>query len=158
MRRQDKYPDTKYFHFHNANPHNRITTDCVIRAISTATGIDYNTVVMELAEYQCKTGFDPSEKETYGKYLESKGWKKYKQPKRHDGTKYTGVAFCEIQQTWAGDYCNYNHWECGDAEIRCSDRIVAHIGGHHVVAIVDGKVYDHWNSTGGCIGNYWIKG
>lgn len=157
MTRQQKYPDTRTFHFYNANPKSRITTDCVIRAISTATGIPYNTVVMELAEIQCETGFDPSEKSTYGKYLESKGWKKYKQPKRTDGTKYTGEDFCRIQQNYAGSKWNYDHWENDDAEIRCSDKIVANIGGGHVVAIMDGQVWDIWDSTGGCIGNYWTK-
>ena len=74
MKRQDKYPDTNTFHFYNANPHNRFTTDCVIRAISTATEIPYNQVVMEMAEMQCKTGFDPSENKLIDKYLTSKGW------------------------------------------------------------------------------------
>ena len=37
MRRQDKYPDTEVFHYFNANPKNRITTDCVVRAICLAT-------------------------------------------------------------------------------------------------------------------------
>ena len=31
-----KYKDTKYVHFHNANPNNKRTGDCVIRALSVA--------------------------------------------------------------------------------------------------------------------------
>ena len=50
MKREQKYPDTESFVFHNQNPHNRFTTDCVIRAISAATEIPYNQVVMEMAE------------------------------------------------------------------------------------------------------------
>lgn len=36
MKRQEKYPETRTFHFHNANPKNRITGDCVTRALCTA--------------------------------------------------------------------------------------------------------------------------
>lgn len=137
MKRQEKYPDTPTFHYHNANPHNRITTDCVIRAISTATEIPYNQVVMELAELQCETGYDDGDMKLYEKYLKSKGWVKHQQPRKGDNTKYTGKEFCERART----YENY----------------IANIGGHHIVAIVGGKVWDTWNSTGGCIGNYWTK-
>ena len=138
MTRQQKYPDTSTFHFYNANPHNRFTTDCVIRAISTALEIPYNDVVREMAELQCKTGFDPSEKTAINKYLSSKGWVKQKQPRNYfDGTKLTGKEFCY--------------------RINPNLRVIANIGGHHIVAIINGKVWDTWNSTDGCIGNYWIK-
>lgn len=145
MKRQDKYPDTRNFHFYNANPKNRFTTDCVIRAISTALELPYNTVVMEMAEMQCKTGYDPSENKLIGMYLESKGWIKKSQPRKLDGTKYTGAEFCqEIREG-----CT---WGIGDFT-----RIVANIGGHHTVAIMDGKVWDIWNSTCGSIGIYYVK-
>ena len=58
MRREDKYPDTSTFKYYNANPKNRITTDCVVRAICTALMIPYNQVVMEMAKLQCDTGYD----------------------------------------------------------------------------------------------------
>jgi hypothetical protein len=142
MTRQQKYPDTPTFHYHNQNPHNRITTDCVIRAISTATEIPYDRVVMELAELQCKIGYDDGDDKLYDKYLQSKGWIKHKQPRKDDNTKYTGKEFCEEIQT-------HRHWY--------NPAIIAHVGGHHVVAIMFGQIYDTWNSTGGCIGNYWER-
>jgi hypothetical protein len=146
MTRQSKYPETSTFHYYNANPKDRITTDCLIRAISTATEIPYNQVVMELAELQCKTGYDFGDKKTYDKYLESKGWHKCRQPRKRDNTKYTGEEWCRLLQRgkdlpFSSDY----------------PRMVAIIGTHHIVAIVDGKVWDTWDSTDGCIGNYWVK-
>ena len=36
MTRQQKYPETGTFHYHNQNPKNRLTGDCIIRAISRA--------------------------------------------------------------------------------------------------------------------------
>lgn len=145
MTRQQKYLETSTFHYHNANPKNRITTDCVIRAISTATEIPYNQVVMELAALQCKTGYDDGDSKLYDKYLQSKGFIKHKQPRKDDNTKYTGKQWCRHLQ------------DSYDYVIGNLKPMVAHIGGGHMVAIIDGKVYDTWDSTGGCIGNYWTK-
>lgn len=138
MRRQDKYPDTHVFHFHNSNPKNRFTTDCVIRAICTALEIPYNQVVMEMAKLQCETGYDDGDNKLFGMYLEQKGWVKQKQPRKDDNTKYTGEEFCIFIA-------------------REKRRYVANVGGNHTVAIVNKKVYDTWDSTEGCVGNYWIK-
>lgn len=137
MTNQEKYQDTSTFHYYNANPKNRMTTDCVIRAISTALEQDYNQTVMEMAEMQCKTGYDVGDKKLYDKYLQSKGWVKHPQPRKADNRKFTGKEFCERTRR----YVNY----------------IAHIGGNHIVAIVDGKVNDIWDSTDGCIGNYWTQ-
>lgn len=149
MTREQRYPDTSTFHYHNANPKNRLTTDCVIRAICTALEQDYCKTVMELAELQCKTGFDDGDKKLYDKYLQSKGWKKQNQPRKDDNTKYTGKEFCEQLQA--------DPWIFTGKENDYKARIVANIGGGHIVAIINGKVWDIWNSTNGCIGNYWTK-
>lgn len=145
--RQEKYPDTDTFHFYNANPKNKYTTDCVIRAISTVTGISYETVLMEMAEQQIKTGLDMSEKKAIDKYLQSKGWVKHKQPKKWDNTKYTGSEFCKELMRYDSEIDSGNDMR----------HIIANIGGHHIVAIIEGQVWDTWNSTRGCIGNYWTK-
>ena len=147
MNRKEKYPDTDVFHFHNANPKGKYTTDCVVRAISTATGIPYETVIRELAELQIKTGYDTADDTLYAKYLNLKGWIKHKQPRHWDNTKYTGKDFCgEIKCGYAGDFPELEY-----------QPIIAHIGGHHVVAIISGVIWDTWNSSDGCIGNYWAK-
>lgn len=138
MKRSEKYPDTSTFHYFNANPKNRMTTDCVIRAISTATKIPYNQVIMDMAKVQVETGYDGHSNQGIDALLKRYGWIKHKQPRKEDNTKYTGVEFCERART----YENY----------------IANIGGHHIVAIVEGKVWDIWNSTHKCIGNYWTKG
>lgn len=139
MKRQDKYPETSTFHFYNANPKGRFTGDCRIRAIAAACDVPYNQVVMDLARIQCETGYDQCEKQGIGILLKEYGWVKQSQPRKDDNTKYTGEEFCKY-------LANKNI------------KYVAHIGGHHLVAIVNGKVYDTWDSTDGCIGNYWIKG
>lgn len=153
MRRQDRYPDTKTFHFFNANPKGRITGDCRIRAISVAADIDYNEVILLLAAIQIKTGYDQCAHQGISILMDKMGWRKMPQPRKSDGTKYTGEEFCrELQR------CLQEGKKFGKDGIVVSPRIFANIGGHHEVAIVDGKVWDIWNSTDGCIGNYWVKG
>jgi hypothetical protein len=138
MNRQQKYPETSTFHFFNANPKNRVTGDCTFRAISTALRQSWEQTVKEMCEMSIETGYACNDKKGIERYLKSKGWIKHSQPRKADNTKYTGKEFCER----ARDYENY----------------VAIIGGHHIVAIIDGKVWDTWDSTDGCIGNYWTKG
>ena len=144
MTRQQKYPETTTFHYHNANPKNKITGDCVVRAISTALKLPYNQVLMEMAEMQCKTGIDFCDPKGFDKYLQSKGWVKRSQPRKDDNTKFTGDEWC--RELW--QYYRDPKYI----------RMVANIGGHHTVAIIGYKVWDTWDSTDGCIGNYWIKG
>lgn len=133
--REEKYPNTKTFTFYNANPKGKFTGDCVIRAICTALDKPYEEVYRELLELCLKNGYSIASKENYSKYLESFGWKKQKQPKKSNNTKYTGKEFHKVFK----------------------GTCVAHLGGNHIVCIKNGKVYDTWDSTDGCIGNYWIK-
>lgn len=138
--RQEKYPETETFHYYNANPKNRITGDCRMRAICTACEIPYNQVVIDFAKVQCETGYDQCVNQGIDILLKRYGWVKQKQPRKANNTKYTGEEYCEKLR-----------------EDKGPSRIIANIGGHHIVAIIDYKIWDTWNSTDGCIGNYWIK-
>lgn len=149
MKRQDKYPETSAFTFYNANPKNRMGSDCVIRAICTALDQSWEQTLRELTEVGIKHGYTATSKETYKKYLAEKGFGMHKQPRKWDNTKYTGYEWC--------------HWLCSkedDPRYSGCKAIIAHIGGHHIVCIkpIHGvfKVHDTWDSTDGCIGNYWV--
>lgn len=139
MKRQERYPETSTFHYYNANPKNRLTPDCWLRAICTGLNEPYNDVLREMVEIHIQTGYEMSSDQVIDRYLASKGWIKHKQPRCSDNTKYSGKMFC---------------LELADK----NERYIANIGGHHMVAIVDGKVNDTWDSTNKCIGNYWTKG
>lgn len=131
-----KIPEnTNSFTYYNANPQNKKTTDCVVRSICTALSQSYEQTVQELTSFWLNTGYDLSDVKCFGKYLDSKGWKKNKQPRKPDNTKYTGKEFVKIFK----GVC------------------VANIGGNHTVCIKNGKVLDIWDSTDGCIGNYWTQ-
>lgn len=152
MKREQKYPDTDTFHFHNANPKGRYTADCVTRAICTATGLTYEGAVMAQAAVQIKYGV-AFENDAIDKVLKDLGWTKHKQPRKADGKKYTGEEFCHIQFLMLNAYFPTKEVE----GITISNRIVANVGGNHTVAIVDGRIWDTWDSTDGCVGNYWTK-
>lgn len=140
MKRQDKYPDTSVFHYYNANPKNKITPDCVIRAISTAMHKPYATVYKELFDFSLKCSYMLNDKHCYDKYLQSMGWVKRAQPRKDDNTKYTGEEFCHMVQNNKHEYMPH---------------IIAKIGAHHIVAIEYGIIQDIFDSSDDCIGNYW---
>lgn len=142
MRRQQKYKNTSTFCYYNANPKSKITGDCVIRALSRGMNIPYNDLYKELFDFSIKCGYMLNDKKCYERFLISKGWTKVKQPRKDDNTKYTGKEFCKEIQNYTFNY---------------PERIIAHIGGHHVVAIVDGVINDIWDSSNKCIGNYYVQ-
>lgn len=133
-RRQDKYPDTEIFKYHNQNPHNRITADCVARAISFALKIPYNDVIMEMAELQCKTGYAITEREEV--LLKQHGIEKQPMLRHIDNTKFTLKEFIETH-------------ELGTYLVRMPS---------HLTVVKDGINYDIWDCTKSHskVGNYWI--
>ena len=151
-RRKAKYPDTDTFKYYNANPKGKITCDCVVRALCTAMDKPYNSVVMEMAELQCYTGLDTTSTEGIAAYLKQQGWTRCKQPRKPNGKKYTGKEFCSLIMH-----------PTRSEELVLTDKpysknkVIANIGGHHIVAIVDGRIHDTWDSTQGSIGIVWVK-
>ena len=144
MKRTEKYPETSTFHYYNANPKNRITGDCWLRAICTGLNEPYNEVLKELVQIHLETGYELGSSIVIDRYLASKGWIKHKQLRKPDGKKYTGEEFCKMLQQ----------------DVKAVGRsFIANIGGHHMICIRETsglhKVHDIWDSTGGCIGNYW---
>lgn len=139
--------ETWRFHFHNANPKNNKTGDCVIRAISTASNtLDWTETLTALYNIAVKYKLSPTDKKCYIRLIENLGGTKYKQPRRWDNRKYTGEEFCELL-----DNAGYGN-----------KPVIAHIGGHHIVCIKphEGhyKIWDTWDSSDGCVGNYWVMG
>lgn len=126
--------DTKYYSFYNANPFGRRTTDCPVRALSLVLEKDWKDVYKEMLELTLKTGWGVQSKENIRQYLKSLGYEKQKMPKKKNNTRYTGEEF---------------------ARMHPKGRFILNIGTHHVTALVDGKIYDIWNCSKWCVGNYW---
>lgn len=145
VNRRNKYPDTATFHWHNANPKNRVTAaDCVIRAIALTSDRSWDDTLLGLTEVALKMKRVPNEPECYGRYLESLGFRKMPQPKKPDGTKLTGSEFCsDVLSVKYGGFT-----------------VVANMPGHAVCCMEhEGrfKVWDTWDSSDRTIGVFWVK-
>lgn len=130
--------DTSYFHFYDANPKNKRTGDCVVRAISLATNQSWDEVLTGLFHLSLKYKQMLDCPELYDKYLKSLGYIKQPMIRKFDGTKYTGEEFCQLNTN--NDY-----------------PIIIHIGSHHLSCIYDGRIWDTWNCSKYCVGNFWVK-
>lgn len=107
----------------NPNPLNRQTGDCVVRAISIATGRSWRETfrdLCKLGEIECEM---PSSNFIWGMYLRKRGAKQFLLPENCPAC-FTVRAFCERYPE--GTYV---------------------IGtGAHAVAVIDGDYYDAWDS------------
>lgn len=136
INRKSKFPDTRTFTWYNHNPYGKLTGDCVVRSLALAFGVSWEHMYRELASFSIERGLMLNDKQAYELFLAEKGYQKYKQPRKYNNKKYTGIEFCE--------------------QLANNKRIIAHIGGHHIVAIINNKIYDTWNCGFKCIGNYWV--
>ena len=133
-------PETDSFHFYNANPKGLRTGDCVVRAVAVATNNTWDNVLKNLTTVALTTKHMTNSTETFNDYLIAIGWVKMPCPKKcGTNRRFTGEEFSAILRKH-----NLNF------------TFVANIGGNHTVCIKDGKVWDTWDSTDGCIGNVWV--
>lgn len=143
-----KPKDTVCYHYHNENPANIHTDDCVMRALSLAMGSDWESIYKALFIEALKQKRTATETEVYGEYLKQMGWVRMPCPrqsgtnKRYVGTKkrYTGVEFARLAQ-----------------KHNMMFPIVMHIGTRHVVCFKQGKFNDIWDSTLGAVGIVWVR-
>lgn len=121
---------------YNANPKNKKTGDCVIRAICTALNEDWVDTYKGMLEVAIKTGHAISYKDNYVTYLKNKGYIMQKQPKKANGRKYTIEEFAnsiaEPNKTYILNVAN------------------------HVTVVINKSLYDIWNCKNKTVGNYWV--
>ena len=136
MGRADYRKSTDTFKFYNLNPFKKKSAgDCVARAISGATSLNWEQVIRELTDYGIKLGYVFNMKETYDKWLCENGWRKNKQPRKPNNKKYTIKEFCKLQP-----------------------KGIFIVGvANHLTFIEDGILYDTWNCEYKTVGNYWSK-
>lgn len=117
----------------NVNPKGRKAGDCVIRALSTSSGMRWQSVYEQLGELGLRLCRMPNEKQTYEKWLNIMQYTKHKQPRREDGTKYTVQEL--IDELWVRD-----------AVITV---------GNHMTVVEDGVLIDTWDCSQKTVCNYW---
>ena len=125
------------FEFKNLNPKNKKTADCVIRALTVATGDSYEVIRDELIEIMKKTGYMINSKNAYERLLKARGWVKHKQPRYPDGLKFKVGEIGYL--------------------IKENESAVVSLA-NHLTAIEKGKIVDTWDCRHKTIGNYYTKG
>ncbi len=139
--------ETDYFHYHNANPKNHRVGDCVVRALSTALGQSWEQTYRDIFELGMRRGMPPEEDSVIETYLKSKGAIKFAQPRKRDRSKMTGEEVCFLIQD--GSFID------NDGVHIPYTTYYLNLGTHHASCIVDGKVWDIWNSSKGKVGKMW---
>ena len=138
--------DTNYFQFHNANPKNRHTDDCLLRALSVALNKSWDDVLDGLVAIAHKKKTIPGVQSVYEKYLQDNGFTTVRQPKYVNGRKYTGKEFCEL---------------LNDAGIE--NPVLANIGASHITVFMDEdmgcehRCWDIWDCTNHKIGKVYMR-
>ncbi|MBR5271067.1 MAG: hypothetical protein IKV64_02670 [Clostridia bacterium] len=119
---------------YNANPaHNRIG-DCTVRAISTALNQQWEKTYLELC-IQGLIMFDlPNADYVWGQYLKNKGFKRNILP-CDNGICITVEQFCYEHPNGIYLLCPKNH----------------------IIAVINGKFYDTWNSGQEILNYYWKR-
>ena len=113
----------KNYIFKNPNPFGLYVGDCVIRAISIATGKSWNEVYIDLVDLGYKYKNLPNANNVWGEYLERNGFIRHVLPDTCPVC-YTVNKFC-------------NDYPIG---------VFILATGTHVVAVKDGRYYDAWDS------------
>lgn len=116
---------------YNANPIAARVGDCTIRAISKATEQDWESTYMDICVEGLFLHDMPSSNATWGTYLHRLGWRRYIAPT----TNCTIREFCEDHP---------------------KGRYILALSGH-VVACIDGNIFDTWDSSDEIVIYYWQK-
>ena len=124
---------------YNANPQGRNEGDCTIRALSLAYNLSYANVKSDLISLGNKNKSKFNTFPTINAFMEKHRFKKYLN--NEDGS---------INVSTVENFAKkYRH---GNYVVRCSDRSKQDMShAFHLVAVIDGKIYDTWDS-----GNYFV--
>ena len=118
----------------NPNPVSRNVGDCAVRAVSAALGVDWETAFAMIAENAYQMADMPSSNSVWGAVL------------RRNGFYRTAIPNTCPDCYTLGDFAD-DHPE-GTFVVGT---------GNHVATVVDGVVYDSWNSLNEIPQYFWYK-
>ncbi len=119
---------------YNPNPAGRSVGDCAVRAVAKALDTDWETAYVLIAANGYKMGDMPSSDSVWGATLRGKGF-------------YRKAISDDVPECYtAEDFCNDNP----------NGIYVLGFGGH-VATVVDGDIYDSWDSSHEIPQYYWYR-
>ena len=119
---------------YNPNPAGRIVGDCAVRAVAKALGVDWETAYVMMAMNGYGMGDMPSSDSVWGATLRQKGFYRESVPNE--------CPNCYTAEDFAKDHP--------------SGIFVLGFGGH-VATIVDGILYDSWDSSQEIPVYFWYR-
>lgn len=120
---------------YNYNPKNKRESDCVIRSICAVTGYEWETIFDDLCAIGRKNCAMPNSKSTYEKYLKEQGFK------------WTYLKIVKGQKRMSvKQFASKNK----------NGKYILSVA-NHMVAVVNGKYIDTWDSGECKLYGYWSK-
>lgn len=132
--KEDVFMYDRYYEKCNINPYGKSVGDCTIRAISLALDQSWDKTYFDLCLQGYKMGDMPSANNVWGAYLRSKGFKR------------SAIPDFLPENYSVRDFC---------AETPKGIFVLACSG--HVVAVIDGKYHDTWDSGDKVPIYYWER-
>ena len=118
----------------NQNPAGRVVGDCAVRAISVALGVSWETAFALIANAAFQMADMPSSNSVWGAVLRQHGFYRHTVPNECPDC-YTAADFCKDHP-----------------------RGVYVLGfGNHVATVIDGDLYDSWDSSSEIPQYFWAK-
>lgn len=119
---------------YNANPVSVRTDDCAVRAVSLALGVDWDTAYDMIAYNAKQMGQVMHQNAAWGSVLRQHGFNRAIIPNTCPDC-YTAEDFC------------YDH----------PTGIYVLVFGEHTATVIDGHIYDSWDSSGEIPIYYWFR-
>ena len=119
---------------HNPNPTGRSVGDCAVRAVSVALGTDWETAYKMIVEEGYRMGDMPSSNAVWGAVLRQNGFSRHSIPNR--------CPDCYTAEDFSQDH-PHGIYVLGF--------------GNHVATIIDGTLYDSWDSSDEIPQYVWYK-
>ena len=121
------------FSYYNANPTGKSVGDCTIRALSKALGQSWEETYVGLALQGFRLGDMPNADSVWGPYLREHGFTRRLLP---------DTECCTVAD-FAADHSE--------------GTFILSMPGRHVVTVMDGVIYDSWDSRNEVPVYFWIK-
>lgn len=137
------------FTYVNNNPHNKITSDCVIRSISLFLNQDYLQILYDLLQVYMRTGYHIGDPVCFMYYLSQLN-------------KFTKVVVPELNKLTLKKFCvdiqNQNYSNLLKINSKNCDKVLVLLGNSHLTFLEKGVIMDIGDCSNLFVNTYWVYG